>query len=432
MGRKSKHNRLDVYINAALVGKLTRNPAGGIEFSYSSEWLESSNAQAISCSMQLREEPFRDTRVNAYFDNLLPDNDSIRKRIAERVGADGKSAFDLLSHIGRDCVGALRFIPEGVPVSFSSTIEGEEVKAKEIATILKDLKTSPLGLGRDQEFRISLAGAQEKTALLRWKSKWYRPSGTTATTHILKPPMGELPNGIDMSQSVQNEWLCLKLAEHFGLRVAKAEIANFDGMDCLVVERFDRKWTSDQKSLLRLPQEDLCQALGVPWSRKYESEGGPGIKTIMDFLNASDRRDEDREKFLRAQIVFFLLGAIDGHAKNFSVALRSTGFALTPLYDIMTIYPALSPGQLEIKSARLAMAIGDNRHYRLREIRRDHWEQTAKKCGFPSEDLERLLDDLIKRADTLPELAGKLGTTVSEKLGTTVLEAVARAVNRLK
>lgn len=432
MGRKSKHNRLDVYMNGVLVGKLTRTPAGIIEFSYSGEWLDLPNAQSISCSMPLREEPFRDTRVNAYFDNLLPDNDSIRKRIAERVGADGKSAFDLLSHIGRDCVGALRFIPEGVTLKFSEKIEGEELKSREIATILKDLKTSPLGLVRNQEFRISLAGTQEKTALLRWKNKWYRPSGTTATTHILKPPIGELPNGIDMSQSVQNEWLCLKIAEHFGLPVAKAEIADFDGLDCLVIERFDRKWATDQKSLYRLPQEDVCQALSIHWSRKYETEGGPGIKTIMDFLNASDRRDEDREKFLRTQLVFFLLGAVDGHAKNFSVALRPTGFALTPLYDIMTIYPPLEARQLEIKSAKLAMAIGNNRHYRLREIKRDHWEQTAKKCGFPKADLDRLIDDLIKRADTLPDFAKGLGSSISRKLIATILQAVAKAMNRIK
>src|SRR5207302_28162 len=112
--------------------------------------------------------------------------------------------------------------------------------------------------------------------------------------------------------------LCLSLAKSFGLSVAHAQAQTFDGISCLVIERFDRRWSPNKKRLDRLVQEDLCQALGTPSTRKYESHGGPGILALMRFLDGSDHREEDRKAFMRAQLIFFLLGAIDGHAKNFS------------------------------------------------------------------------------------------------------------------
>lgn len=416
MGRNSKQTRLQVLLNGKRVGVLVRNISGGLEFAYVQEWLSTIDAMPISQSLPLRELPYRGAQVGAYFDNLLPDNDEIRNRIAERMATEGRGTFDLLAAIGRDCVGALQFVPEGEWIKEVGPVQAETLADKAIGGVLRNLKSSPLGLDRHKEFRISLAGAQEKTALLRWKGHWYRPKGPTPTTHILKPSMGKLPNGIDLSESVQNEWLCLKLALHFGLTVAKAEIRKFDGIECLVVERFDREWSQDKKHLRRVPQEDLCQALGVPWSRKYESDGGPGIVAIMDFLNASDQRDQDRAQFLRAQLVFFLLGAIDGHAKNFSITLLPTGFRLAPIYDVMSVLPALARRQVEPKQAKLAMSIGNNRHYRLGEIYFRHWEQTAKKAGFPLKDLRSLTQDLIDRGNNIETLVSRLGRGLSPQL----------------
>ena len=139
----------------------------------------------------------------------------------------------------------------------------------------------------DGEFRISIAGAQEKTALLYWKDRWHIPHGTTATTHILKPQIGMLPSGIDLNRSVENEHLCLRLTAALGLPSANTEIADFDGERVLVIERFDRRWTRDNR-LLRLPQEDCCQALSVPPTLKYDADGGPGMADILDLLKASD------------------------------------------------------------------------------------------------------------------------------------------------
>lgn len=432
MGRKRRHIRLQVFLNEERVGLLMRDTSGTMEFAYAGEWLQSANAVPVSQSLPLREMPYRGASVEAYFDNLLPDNEDIRRRIAERMATEGRGTLDLLAVIGRDCVGSLQFAPEGEPFPKSRSIQGEPLSDREIADILRNLKTSPLGLNREREFRISIAGVQEKTAILRWEGHWHRPKGSTPTTHILKPAMGRLPNGIDMRESVQNEWLCLKLAEYFGLPVAQAERGTFDGVECLVVKRFDRMWSEDKKHLRRLPQEDLCQALGVPWSRKYQSDGGPGIIAVMDFLNASDQREKDREQFLRAQMVFFLLGAVDGHAKNFSITLLPTGFQLTPVYDVMTILPALASRQIESKQAKLAMSVGDGNHFRLDEIQDRHWKQTAKKSGFPLKDLQSLIQSLFDRADRLDDFINRFGKNVSTEIIDTVMAGIRKHLKVLE
>jgi serine/threonine-protein kinase HipA len=160
--------------------------------------------------------------------------------------------------------------------------------------MLADLSQAPLGVDRDQEFRISVAGAQEKTALLRLDEQWYRPVGTTPTTHILKPQLGQIPTSdgmIDMSDSVDNEHYCMKLLEAFGLNGARTQIAKFGARRVLVVERFDRNWRNGQH-IIRLPQEDTCQALGIPPTLKYQSDGGPNMRDILGLLKGADDAQE--------------------------------------------------------------------------------------------------------------------------------------------
>lgn len=138
-------------------------------------------------SLPLREDAFKGDRVVAVFEKLLPDSEAVRRRVAENVGARGIDAYSLLFHIGRDCVGALQFLPDdGDTVYDTSGIEGEPIDDEAIQKLLKTLVRSPLGLGEDKDFRISVAGAQAKTALLYYRGKWWRPHGRTPTTHILK------------------------------------------------------------------------------------------------------------------------------------------------------------------------------------------------------------------------------------------------------
>ncbi len=394
MPRSRRHVPLNVFLNSRLVGRLNRRSSGAIDFQYEPRWLDWEHALPVSLSLPLREDRYIGAPVIAVFENLLPDSDGIRRRLAERVHAQGIDAYSLLAAIGRDCVGALQFLPDDLEPSPAGAVEGKPITEKEIADILGDLASAPLGLSEDEAFRISIAGAQEKTALLFWKRRWHKPLATTATTHILKPQIGRLPNGIDLSFSVENEFLCLKLADALGLPSASVAIERFGDKRVLVVERFDRRWTKDGR-LLRLPQEDCCQALSVPPTLKYESEGGPGIPAILKLLRGSDEPDADQTMFLKAVIAFWLLGATDGHAKNFSVHLSPGGrFRMTPLYDVISAQPSFDAGQIRRNKMKLAMAVGDNRHYAVADVLPRHFFQTAAKAGVGASVVRGAFEDI--------------------------------------
>lgn len=398
MARRRAHPPLTIFLNSRLLGWLNRQPSGAIDFRYDGSWLAWEHALPVSLSLPLREDRYVGRPVVAVFDNLLPDSMPIRTRMAERIHAEGTDAYSLLLAAGRDCVGALQFLPEGERPGPAGEIAGTPVSDDEIARILGDLGHAPLGLSEDNDFRISIAGAQEKTALLFWKKQWQRPRGTTATTHILKPQIGRLPNGLDLTNSVENEFVCLKLVSALGLPAAKAEIGSFGGRHVLVIERFDRLWTKD-KRLLRLPQEDCCQALSVSPTAKYESEGGPGIAAVLDLLRGSDEPEQDRINFLKSQIAFWLLAATDGHAKNFSVFLSPGGrFRMTPLYDVISAQPSADAGQIRQNQVKLAMAIGKSRHYRVNTVLPRHFVETAALSGMGAPTVESVFADLRARA----------------------------------
>ncbi len=401
MPRKRQHTPLRVLMNNRLIGHFSKEPSGAVEFRYDENRLAWESAIPVSLSLPLREDAYHGAPVLAVFDNLLPDSDALRRRVAGKVGAEGTDAYSLLAKIGRDCVGALQFLPEDVDGGTGDTtrIDGVPVGDQEIEDLLKNLVQAPLGLGRDEDFRISVAGAQEKTALLWHEGQWLKPRGTTPTTHLLKTQMGTLPNGLDLSLSVENEYYCLKLMDAFGLPVNTAEIQMFGQTKALVVERFDRRWTQDGR-LLRLPQEDCCQALSVPPSRKYQSDGGPGMVDILRLLRASDVPADDQKQFLKALMIFWLIGATDGHAKNFSLFLRPEGrFFLTPLYDVLTAQPSLEARQIEKKQMKLAMSVGDSQHYVLDRIAGRHVRQTAKKAGVRDALVEEAIKEISENAE---------------------------------
>lgn len=394
MGRKRSYIPLNVFLNSRLVGQLVRESSGGVSFAYARDWLSWEHRMPVSLSLPLQENRYSGAPVMAVFDNLLPDSDLIRRRVAERVGAEGVDAFSLLSQIGRDCVGALQFLPDAQEPQPMSELTGEPVDEAQIEAILSDLDLAPLGIRRENDFRISVAGAQEKTALLRKDGQWIEPTGTTPTTHIIKPQIGRLPNGMDLSDSVENEYLCLKLMGAFGLRAANVEMAQFGDKKALVVERFDRRWTSDGR-LIRLPQEDCCQALSVMPTQKYQNEGGPGISDIMDLLLGSDDPNKDRYDFFKANVLFWLLGATDGHGKNFSISLLPGGrFRMTPLYDVLTVQPTVDARQIERKYFKLAMNFGNSNHYKVADIVGRHIVETGVRSGLSRAVVQGLFEEL--------------------------------------
>lgn len=433
MGRKKTYVPLRIYQNGELVGYLTKETSGAVAFQYSDVWLDNERAYPVSLSLPLREDAYKGAPVLAVFENLLPDMDSLRARVAEKVGAEGTDAYSLLSHIGRDCVGALQFFPEDAEVNFSDikTVQGEAIGAYEIEKLLNNLARAPLGIEQEHDFRISVAGAQEKTALLFHEGRWKRPLGVTPTTHILKTQIGQIPGGMNISDSVENEFYCLSLMKAFGLAVNNVEMKVFGDTKSLVIERFDRKWTKEG-ALLRLPQEDCCQALSIPPSRKYQSdsrpakEKQPSMVEILNLLKGSDRPAEDQKAFLKAQMIFWLISATDGHGKNFSIYLGRGGrFILTPFYDVLTAQPYADQRQIEKKQIKMAMSVGDNNHYHMDKIQPRHFIQTAKRAGVPdyiaSEALEEVFETAAKALD---QAAENLPSDFPEEIYSSVVKGV--------
>jgi serine/threonine-protein kinase HipA len=429
---------LNVWMNGELVGLWSQARSGVHSFRYEESWVTSPAGRSLSLSLPITAgaRELRGPVVENYFDNLLPDNERMRDRLRSRFAASSTAALDLLSAIGRDCVGAVQLLPPGAAPEGVDRIRSETLTDDEVERVLRGV-TSARGLGMhdgddDDEdgFRISLAGAQEKTALLRVGDRWCRPHGATPTTHILKLPLG-LVGGmqIDMSGSVENEWLCAQIVHALGLPVARTEIATFGSQKVLVVERFDRqRMGSGRKAwIARLPQEDFCQASGLPPGLKYEADGGPGMQRCLDVLAASEAPDADRARFLLSQLAFWLLAATDGHAKNFSIFHKRDGaFALTPLYDVLSAWPVIGegPNQISAHRAKLAMALRTkNAHYRLRDIHARHWNELALRSGVSS-----LWDRMLGLVEGAPAALDRVSDALPARFPARLWSRVAQGV----
>jgi serine/threonine-protein kinase HipA len=396
---------LNIWMNGELVGVWEHGRTGAHSFRYEPGWLRSPRARPLSLSMPITGTlQVTGAPVAHYFENLLPDSDKIRKRLQARYRTPSTEAFELLTAIGRDCVGAVQVLPENASPEGFDRIEGRRLTVGEIEQHLLGVTATPaLGLAEDaDDFRISIAGAQEKTALLRVGRQWWRPHKATPTTHILKLPLGLIGGRrLDMTHSVENEWLCAQILDALDLPVANTSMATFGSQKVLVVERFDRAWMDGDRWIARLPQEDMCQATATPPERKYESHGGPGMRRCLTLLQGGEQPDIDRARFLCAHLAFWLLAAIDGHAKNFSIFLSGMeSYTLTPLYDVLSAWPIMGtgPNQIRWQRAKLAMAVRSrNTHYHLREIEARHWEGLAHASGVPG--LWNVMVDLVARTE---------------------------------
>jgi serine/threonine-protein kinase HipA len=431
MGRPSYARALSVWINGQRVGLWTLPSRGAPTFRYDTTWLALPAGRPLSLSLPYTGRTLDGERVLHYFDNLLPDSEAIRRRLATRFGTGSTEAFDLLAAIGRDCVGAVQLLGADESPTDLQRITATRLGEADIAQLLQQTTgTGPLaGLDDRDELRISLAGAQEKTALLWHDGAWWRPHGATPTTHILKLPLGLVGHRrADFSSSVENEWLCMNLLAEFGLPVATTALLRFGDQKVLGVQRFDRQLHSSGRWWLRLPQEDFCQALGQPAHRKYEANGGPGLAEIAGVLRGSVNARADLDTLLTAQLLFWLLAAPDGHAKNFSLRLLPEGrYALTPLYDVMSIWPVIGDGanQFSRHRAKLAMALlGQHKHYGLRDIRRRHFNATAARC-FLRSDAEDLIERVLARVpDAVDAVAARLPVGFPEKVAQSIFDGV--------
>ncbi len=447
MERRSPTRSLALWMNGAYVGSWNPGISGPDSLQYDPAWTRSEQGRPLSLSLPFKPGnlPHRGPHVRAWFENLLPDSKDIRERMARQYRAGSPDAFDLLSEAGRDCAGALQILPAGIVSAGVAPLEADLLSNAQVTALLRATTTPQvMGMtGEDADLRISIAGAQEKTALLQMDGQWYLPRGATPTTHILKLPLGLIGGmKLDMRHSVENEWLCAQILAAYGLPVAACEPLCFEDMKVLAVERFDRTWwvaPQGDRRLVRLPQEDMCQAKGLPPTAKYEADGGPGIDAIFQVLEGSLTRDHDRRVFFQAQVLFWMMCATDGHAKNFSLFIRPGGrFQLTPLYDVLSAYPVLGEGPSKISPhrAKLAMAVRTkNAHWKLKDILRRHWVELGTRHGIVTADgrpAQAVIDDLVAGTpDALARVRAQLPPGFPAEVADSVLGGVQSAAARL-
>lgn len=431
--------RLAIWMNGIQVG-LWEKVRGEDRLQYLPEWVGDEQGRPLSLSLPFTpgNQVWRGDIVRDYFDNLLPDSESIRRRLAMRYRAESLDPFDLLAELGRDCVGAIQLLRVDEEPEQLFSVHSRPLSDGDIAATLRNTTAALLDRQSDiDDLRLSIAGAQEKTALLWHRGQWCLPEGNTPTTHIFKLPLGLVGNmQADMGSSVENEWLCSLLLAHYEIPVATTHIARFEEQKALVVERFDRKWASDGQWIVRLPQEDMCQALGVSPLRKYQSDGGPGITDIMAILSHSERAEEDKALFFKAQIIFWLLAATDGHAKNFSITVEPQGrYRLTPLYDVLSAWPVVGSGNHHIpwRKCKLAMAVrGSSNYYPLYRIQRRHWISHGELTGLGRQQVESMIDDIIDRtAGIIERVSGLLPREFPPELAESIFEGMRQQCRRL-
>ena len=420
---------LVVILDGATAGILSRLRGGRLRFDYADEYRDRPNATPLSVSMPTQVRSHPDGVITPWLWGLLPDNEAVLARWSRQFHASASSPFSMLaSPVGHDCAGA---------VQFATTDEVGGVIARpgnvtwlsdgDVAQRLRDLKRdSTSWLGETFTGQFSLAGAQAKTALLLQDGRWGVPTGSTPTSHILKPAV----TGLDDHDL--NEHLCLDAARRAGLTVATTHIQQFGDESAIVVSRYDRRAINDE--LRRIHQEDLCQSLSVPPSRKYQNEGGPGPKDIVGLFRramAPRAADDATWRFVDALAWNWLIAGTDAHAKNYSLLIAGNEVRLAPLYDIAS---ALPYGTNERK-LRFAMKIGGD--YRV-HLWSNRWPAAARELGLDPADTTTRVDALAARApDAFADAASadevlNLGRKLPTRLVDLVADRVARCRELLR
>jgi len=362
------YSELVVLLNGVPAG-VVRQDSGELSFIYEETWRNREDGYPLSLSMPLVQRAHSDPVVRSYMEGLLPDNESILQAWGRRFGVSARNPFSLLQHVGEDVAGAAQFVdPERLEEVLQAGGEIDWIDEAEIASRLKALRDDHSAWWRSGDpGHFSLAGAQPKTALYRHADRWGVPSGVTPTTHIIKPPT------IELDHFAENEHLCLRLARQLEISASSSEIWHFEDQPAIVVERYDREELDGR--IVRIHQEDLCQSAGVTPRTKYEAEGGPGVSPIVKLLrDNSNAAAEDIDRFIEALALNWVLGAPDGHAKNYSVLIAAGQVRLAPLYDLVSLLPY--PEEEIPRKIKLAMKMGGE--YRVGYVMRRHWRRLAE------------------------------------------------------
>ena len=355
------------------MGRFFRDMKGRVSFVYDEKWRNAADAYPLSLSMPLTLAEHGNSKTDPFLWGLLPDNEKVLDQWGKKFQVSSRNAFGLIAGVGEDCAGAVQFVrPDRLDAILGKQPpEIEWLTPGDIAQRLRSLREDHAAWRNPRDTgQFSLAGAQPKTALLLEEGRWGIPSGRTPTTHILKPPTAHFDG------HAENEHFCLELGRAIGLPVANSEVMRFKDEIAIVIERYDRVRAGNV--WWRVHQEDACQALSIQPTRKYQSDGGPGVRDIVDLLKTfSSKPREDIGTFLDAVYYNWLIAGTDAHAKNYALLIASAGqVRLAPLYDIASILPY---PDIDIQKARSSMKIGNE--YRLRNIGKYQWQKLAQGVG---------------------------------------------------
>ncbi|WP_199514980.1 type II toxin-antitoxin system HipA family toxin [Nucisporomicrobium flavum] len=374
---------------------LAQGAAGVLTLTYTDEWISLPGTMPISFSMPPSVKVHEGPVVRAFCQGLLPDNERVLERWARDFQVSAANPYALLAHVGEDCAGAVQFVrPERLPALLARKGEVVPLTDDAVAARLRALRGDPAAWHLPGSGQFSLAGAQAKTALYcdARTGSWGDPSGAVPTTHIIKPAIA----GLDDHDL--NEHLCMVAAQVAGLRTAQSQVLSFDGERAVVVDRYDR-WPGPDGTILRVHQEDMCQALGLAPTSKYQSDGGPGPEHIIALLRRvvepSVVAEGEVDRFVDALAFNWFVAGTDAHAKNYSLLLEGRQVRLAPLYDLASSLPY---DDMYLPRLRLAMKIGSE--YRVSAIGARHWRAFAERNEL---DADRVLDRVADLAERLPD-----------------------------
>lgn len=383
--------------NNMLVGQFVQQSKTYGSFSYSDEWLAYDSAFPISLSLPLVKGECSSLNALNFIHNLLPDLKEERLSLAYSMGVQSNDAFTLLSKIGHDCTGGISFT--GSRQAPNIGWEYREISASELNELVTQRKSFLPFFG---EYRPCISGTQRKTTLARLNGKWYVPQEKSLSSHIIKYPMDAIAQSnsvLDMSSSVENEFICTQIAKELNFKVPDMEIITTEsGAKALAVKRFDRCFGDGV--VTRRHQEDFCQIFGVPEHQKYQSENNLSVSKIVDVLSLSTESKANNHDFFKFMVLQYFLGDTDGHLKNFSVHIAPSGhYQLTPFYDLLSAYPAIGNRGLNKRKLKLAMGLKASKGYKyhISKIFLRHIEQTASQFGISKVDCYEIVSDFLSQ-----------------------------------
>lgn len=397
---------LNVYLNNEFVGVLSKDNNGGVCFQY-----DESAKHQLSLSLPIRKELYPNADCKGFFNGLLPESEQVRIYIGKKYGINPKNDFSLLQAIGYDCAGAVAFF-EDKPKNLKEyyTIKGRVLSDDELEEYINELPKKPLALGSDK--RLSLAGAQDKTAVILKNKKVAIPDDNVPSTHILKPAI------VGLNETIENEYICLKVAEKLGIKIPNVRMGKANNTGYFLIERYDREIKNGK--IKRIHQEDFCQASNIPSAYKYQSEGGVDFKRCVEILKKTTRPAVSIKQFVELMIFNYLIGNNDAHGKNFSILHYDNGeIVFAPAYDVLctSVYPELS--------SKMAMKIGG--YYESEKIYPRHFERMAKDIGISYTQVKKIIKN---QCETLPDIVEEVSNSFDNNIGKDIFKIVAKNCTR--